>query len=253
MQARTKNLVPLFESTIMTKSKASAQAPRLFADFRQMFDEMARDIDAVIVSTPDHTHFVAAMWALKHRKHICVQKPLCNTIWEVRELHRAAKAAGVVTQMGNQGRTSEGHRLAKEWIEQGVIGTLKEIRLWTNRPIWPQGPMNKKSVACPPNLNWDLWLASEPDEPYFEFDVPEGQSGKARKAGQLEWASSIVNGGKTSSGFDYSAPLSEFVQLGNLAIRSGQTIQWDAAPMRVTNVAAANRFIKRFVYRQGWL
>ena len=70
---------------------------------------------------------------------------------------------------------------------------------------------------------------------------------------QLEWARCIVNGGKTSSGFDYAAPLSEFVQLGNLAIRSGQTIQWDAAPMRVTNVAAANRFIKRFVYRQGWL
>ena len=166
------------------KSGRTAKPPKLYADFRKMLDEMAREIDAVIVSTPDHTHFVAAMWALKHKKHVCVQKPLCNTIWEIRELHKTAKAAGVVTQMGNQGRTSEGHRLAKEWIEQGVIGTLKEVRLWTNRPIWPQGPMNKKLVACPANLNWDLWLTSEADEPYFEFDVPAAASGKPKKAGR---------------------------------------------------------------------
>lgn len=141
--------------------------------------------DSSLPTTKDLAqHFVAAMWALKHNKHICVQKPLCNTIWEVRELHRAAKAAGVVTQMGNQGRTSEGHRQAKEWIEQGVIGTLKEVRLWTNRPIWPQGPMSKKTVACPPDLNWDLWLTSEPEEPYFEFVIPEGQSGQTKKAGK---------------------------------------------------------------------
>ncbi|MCX6902741.1 MAG: Gfo/Idh/MocA family oxidoreductase, partial [Verrucomicrobia bacterium] len=162
----------------LKKARPSAKAPRLYADFRKMFDEMAKDIDAVIVSTPDHTHFVAAQWAIRHKKHVCVQKPLCNTLWEVRELHRAAQAAGVTTQMGNQGRTTEGHRLAKEWIEQGVIGTLKQVRLWTNRPIWPQSPMAKKASDCPPNLQWDLWLTSEPSEPYFEFDVPAGQNSK---------------------------------------------------------------------------
>ena len=121
----------------------STAAPKLFKDYRKMFDTMSNDIDGVIISTPDHTHFVAAMWAIKHGKHVCVQKPLCNTIWEVRELHKAAKEAKVVTQMGNQGRTLEGQRFAKEWIEQGRIGTLKEIKLWTNRPIWPQGPIDK--------------------------------------------------------------------------------------------------------------
>src|SRR5512137_958068 len=166
------------------KQVPQAKAPRVFADFRKMFDEMAKDIDGVIVSTPDHTHFVAAMWAIKNKKHVCVQKPLCNTIWEVRELHKAAKAAGVVTQMGNQGRTSEGHRQAKEWIEQGVIGKLKEVRLWTNRPIWPQGPMSKIVAPCPAELSWNLWLTSEPDEPYFVFEPPAGQASKPKKAGK---------------------------------------------------------------------
>src|SRR5687768_7124381 len=159
-------------------SSMSKTPPKLYQDFRKMFDEMASEIDGVIVSTPDHTHYVAAMHALKHKKHVCVQKPLCNYIAEVRDLHKTAKTAGVVTNMGNQGRTMEGQRLAKEWIEQGAIGTLKEIRLWTNRPIWPQGPLPKKTVECPPNLNWDLWLSSEPSEPYFEFETPEGVNAK---------------------------------------------------------------------------
>ncbi len=73
------------------------QSPKLYADFRKMFDEMSQGIDAVIVSTPDHTHYVAAMWALKNKKPVCVQKPLCNTIWEIRDLHRAATEAGVLT------------------------------------------------------------------------------------------------------------------------------------------------------------
>ncbi|MEI8045033.1 MAG: Gfo/Idh/MocA family oxidoreductase, partial [Verrucomicrobiota bacterium] len=131
------------------ESNPNTKPPQGFRDFRRMFDALAKDIDAVIVSTPDHTHFVAAMWAVRHKKHVCVQKPLCNRIGEVRTLHAAAKAAGVITQMGNQGRTSEGHRLVKEWIDQGVIGKLKEIRLWTNRPIWPQGALTKKRAECP--------------------------------------------------------------------------------------------------------
>jgi len=394
------------------ESNPNASPPRAFTDFRKMFDAMANGIDAVIISTPDHTHFVAAMWAVHHGKHICVQKPLCNTIGEVRRLHAAAKAARVVTQMGNQGRTSEGHRLAKEWIEQGVIGKLQEVRLWTNRPIWPQGPLTKKAAACPSSLDWDLWLSSEPTEPYFEFEGPQrpkdkkgrrrgnsvhpfnwrgwwqfgagalgdmgchimdatfnvlGQrqpakievsssqvtdlnapewsqlvyhlpakekfpalrvtwhdgskdgrankperdervseevfnrdsngmmfigtdaviyadtycnrptifpeakddevrealsNGKIKKTEprsrhpgnpQLEWASCIVEGGKPSSNFDYAAPLTEFVLLGNLAIRSGRTIEWNAARRKVLNLRSANRFIERPAYRSGWV
>jgi predicted dehydrogenase len=355
------------------------------------------------------------MWALKYKKPVCVQKPLCNTIWEVRELHKAARNAGVLTQMGNQGRTLEGHRLAKEWVDRGLIGTLKEVRLWTNRPIWPQGPLKKITVPCPENLDWDLWLSTEPSEPYFEFEGPKVEVEQAKKKGrkrgngvhpfnwrgwwqfgsgalgdmgchimdatfsvlgqripekievssspisalnapswsrlvyhfaasdkfpkltvswqdgikdgkpnlperderipedefklqtsgmmfigtegviladtycnrpvlypeerdievrtainngtyekkerrsthpgnpQMEWANAIVNGGVTSSNFDYAAPLTEFVLLGNLAIRAGETIRWDAKKMAVSNTSKPNRFVKRPSYRSGWV
>lgn len=386
---------------------APANVPKMFADFRKMFDEMAAEIDGVIVSTPDHTHFLAAMWAIKHGKHVCVQKPLCNTIWEVRELHKAAKQRGVVTQMGNQGRTYDGQRLAKEWIEQGRIGTLKEVKLWTNRPIWPQGPIDKILKPQPENLNWDLWLSCTPSEPYFEFPVAkqtkrsngphpfawrgwwqwgagalgdmgchvmdatfsilsqviptkievesdaiselcapnwttlkyhmpasarhpamvvtwqDGSKGDTQnkpekpdlikqdtwdkaKSGmlfigtdgivfegdaycehprlypeekftqaradiasgkhintearcptpdnpQLDWANGIVNGTLPVSNFDYSAALTEFVLLGNLALRSQQAITWDRDAMKVTNIEEANRYVKRASYRDGWI
>jgi predicted dehydrogenase len=388
----------------LDSGKEAPNAPKLYQDFRKMFDEMANEIDGVIVSTPDHTHYVAAMHALKHKKHVCVQKPLCNYIGEVRDLHSTAKAAGVTTQMGNQGRTME-------WIEQGAIGTLKEIRLWTNRPIWPQGPLVKKAAECPPELNWDLWLSSEASEPYFQFEIPEGASGKRgnsvhpfswrgwwqfgsgalgdmgchimdasfsilgqlipekidavsspisdtcaptwsdlvyhmpagkhpamtvswndgskdgkpnkpeisphmtselakkafekassgmmfigtegtvfegeaycgspviyneerytqvridTKAGKIkktetrsvmpnnpqgEWAHHVVNGGLPSSNFDYSCPLTEFVLLGNLAVRAQQSVQWDKQGMKVTNAEAPNKFVTRPAYRDGW-
>lgn len=393
--------------------------PKLYTDFRKMFDEMHAGIDAVIVSTPDHTHFPAAMWAVRHKKHVTVQKPMCNYIGEIRGLHKAAKAANLVTQMGNQGRTMNGQREVKEWIEQGAIGTLKEIRLWTNRPIWPQGPLHKHVAPTPEGLDWNSWLAQEVEEPYFIFDdgkhdepkkddAPKKKGGRSRntvapfnwrgwwaygsgalgdmgchimdatfnvlgrkipfkieaesstvtdltapmwsrlvyhfaatdklpaltvswhdgskdgkpnkperdarvpeeafnkassgmmfigteatifepeaycsdpkiyseerrkdveamvKSGKIkqtearskyagnpqkEWAQAIVEGGTPSSNFDYSAPLTEFVMLGNLAIRSGQAISWDAAAGRVTNLDAANRFVNRPAYRKGW-
>ena len=395
-----------------TKRLAKAQkrfpGAKPFTDFRKMFEEMADKIDAVTVSTPDHTHFVAGMMALQHKKHVMVQKPMCNTIWEVRELHKAAKAAGVITQMGNQGRTMEGQRLAKEWVEQGGIGTLKEIRLWTNRPIWPQGPIKKLAAEKPDYLEWDTWFTSEQPEPYFVFDLPDDKKNKRSNAlhpfawrgwwqfgsgalgdmgchimdatfsilgqaipekievesseisdlncpvwtklvyhfaatdkhpaltvswhdgskdgaphkperdervpeeafkkatsgmmfigtdgvvfegeaycehpiiyplerftqvkeemvagkikrtearstrpgePQIEWTNAIKNGLTTSSNFDYAAPLAEFVLLGNLAIRTQQTVVWDKEQMKVTNVDAANKFVKRPSYREGW-
>ena len=428
----------------LAKAQKRFPGAEAFTDFRKMFDKMSDKIDAVTVSTPDHTHFVAGMMAVQHKKHVMVQKPMCNTIWEVRELHKAAKAAGVITQMGNQGRTMEGQHLAKEWVEQGGIGKLQEIKLWTNRPIWPQGPIKKvltwtetvftdengkpidagaaitykgkriktesPMTGPPKNLEWDTWFTSETPEPYFVFDLPseltkrsnslhpfawrgwwqfgsgalgdmgchimdatfsilgqaipekievesaeitdlncpvwttlkyhfaatdkhgplvvtwqdgskegtpnkpekpelmkelseegwakatsgmmfigtdgvvyEGDAycehpsiyplakftevkqamvdGKLKKTEarstrpgepQKEWTNVIRNGGTTSSNFDYAAPLAEFVLLGNLAIRSQQTIQWDKEQMKVTNVEAANKFVKRPHYREGW-
>lgn len=391
----------------LDRAKKKYTSAEVFTDYRKMFEAMGDKIDAVTVSTPDHTHFPAAMLAVAHKKHVMVQKPMCNTIWEVRELHKAAKAAGVVTQMGNQGRTMEGQRLVKEWVDQGAIGTLKEIRLWTNRPIWPQGPLKKIEVPAPANLDWNIWLGVEPSEPYFEFDLSPEDVKKAKKGKsvhpfnwrgwwqfgsgalgdmgchimdasfsilhqaipvkieaesseisdicapvwsslkyhfaatdkhpalvvswndgikdgkpnkperderlpqetfdkatsgmmfigtegvifegdaycaspaiyplehfndvkksmkdgtikktetrspkpgepQKEWAHVIKNGGTTSSNFDYSGPLTEFVSLGNLALRAKETIVWDKEKMKVTNTDAPNKFIKRPSYR----
>jgi predicted dehydrogenase len=138
-----------------------------FRDFREMFAAMADKIDAVTVSTADHAHYPAAMEALKHGKHICVQKPLVNTLWEARELHKAARKKGVITQMGNQGHTGDGMRFIKEWIGQGIVGKVKEIHVWSNRPIWPQGnAVSWKEGEVPQHLDWKLWLAQSPDRPY---------------------------------------------------------------------------------------
>jgi predicted dehydrogenase len=389
------------------KNAVTPNEPKLYNDYRKMLDEMAGQIDGVIISTPDHTHYPAAMWAINHGKHVAVQKPLCNTIDEVRKLHAAAKAKNLVTQMGNQGRTMHGQRMAKEWIEQGVIGTLKEIHLWTNRPIWPQGPIGKKVMDAPAGFDWDLWLGVEAAEPYFELDIADEKQLKRGRSvhpfnwrgwwqfgsgalgdmgchimdatfsilGQIipdkievesspisalnapqwsslkyhmpagkhpalvvnwqdgskdgvpnkpvkpdgitqdtwdkatsgmlfvgtdgmvfegdaycksprvfsnekftqvrkdtldgkikqtetrsafpenpqgEWAHMIVNGGTPVSNFDYSCPLTEFVLLGNLAVRAQQAINWDTKAMKVTNVEAANAFIKRPAYRPGF-
>lgn len=388
------------DSERLAKAMEGFESAKGYADFRKMLEEMEDKIDAVVVSTPDHSHFPAAMMAVGMGKHVTVQKPLCNTIWEVRELHKAAKEAGVVTQMGNQGRTMHGQRRVKEWINQGVIGTLQEIKLWTNRPIWPQGDRARyQPTEVPAHLDWDLWQAqvphrdysegihpfnwrgywdygsgalgdmgchimdatfsildqaiplkieaessevtelfapswstlvyhfaatdnypalkvhwqdgqrdgkpNKPEKPEMMADMNDEQWGRASSGmmfigtegvifegdaycaspivyplakfeevraamasgeiveteprspfpgnPQREWTNAIKTGAKPSSDFDYSAPLTEFVLLGNLAIRSGETIEWDAANMRVSNVESANQYITRPAYREGWV
>jgi len=152
-------------------AEAGKDSPRArrFTDFREMFDRMENTIDAVIVSTPDHAHFPVAMAAIDLGKHVCVQSPLSNRIAEIRELLRATNEKKVVTQMGNQGRTKEGQRLVKEWVDQGAIGELTEIKIWTNRPNWPQGSRLKRTGAdIPKGLDWELWLAQVPSKPYVK-------------------------------------------------------------------------------------
>jgi predicted dehydrogenase len=134
-----------------------------FTDFRKMLDTI-KEIDAVTVSTADHAHYPAAMHAIALGKHVCVQKPLVNTLWEAQQLQLAARKKGIVTQMGNQGHTGEGMRLIKEWIEQGAIGKVEEIHVWTNRPIWPQGNEAKfeRKDQAPATLDWESWQAANP-------------------------------------------------------------------------------------------
>jgi predicted dehydrogenase len=133
-----------------------------YRDFREMLDR-EKTIDAVTVSTPDHNHAVIAMAAIKMGKHVFVQKPLTHTVKEARLLAEAAKKAGIVSQMGNQGHAGEGARLVCEWIWDGAIGPVSEVHVWTNRPIWPQGiDAPKETPSCPPTLDWNVWIGPAP-------------------------------------------------------------------------------------------
>ncbi|HWA86090.1 MAG TPA: Gfo/Idh/MocA family oxidoreductase [Opitutus sp.] len=148
-----------------------------FRDFRVMLDQLGNQIDAVTVSTPDHMHFPIAMAALSLGKHVFVEKPLTHTIAEARELAKVAREKKVATQMGNQGHAHEGWRILKEWIQAGILGEVRELHSWTDRPIWPQGvgaPDHSKMMpVVPSTLSWDLWLGvaqpREYDPAYLPF------------------------------------------------------------------------------------
>ncbi len=143
-----------------------------YRDFRKMLDK-EKNIDAVIVATPDHTHAVAAMQAMRMGKHIYCEKPMTRTIYEARKLTEAARKYKVTTQMGNQGHSGEGVRLMCEWIWDGAIGPIREVHAWTNRPIWPQGiDRPKETPPMPSTLDWDLWLGPAPHRPYHPCYLP---------------------------------------------------------------------------------
>lgn len=146
---------------------------KYYKDWREMFDKERRHFDAVSVSTPDHNHAIVALAAMRRRKHVYVQKPLTHDIYEARVLTEAAKKYKVVTQMGNQGSSSDGSRSITEWYNAGLIGEVHTVYAWTNRPVWPQGipwPANKSEI--PKELNWDLWLGTAPYTEYVDKLVP---------------------------------------------------------------------------------
>ena len=139
---------------------------KTYKDFRKMLEEQ-KNIDAVIVATPDHTHAVAAIMAIKMGKHVYCQKPLTRTVYEARKLTEAAREAKVATQMGNQGHSGEGIRLVCEWIWAGAIGPVRDVHAWTNRPVWAQGiDRPKEKPPIPKELDWDLWIGPSPERPY---------------------------------------------------------------------------------------
>jgi predicted dehydrogenase len=138
-----------------------------YSDFREL---VARsDIDAVMIATPDHNHAVVTMTALGMKKHVFCQKPLTHSVHEALEVAKAAKEAGVATQMGNQGQADEWARLVCEYIWAGAIGKVREIHSWSNRrpDISPRGiPRPKDTPPVPEHINWDLWLGPAPQRPY---------------------------------------------------------------------------------------
>ncbi len=142
-----------------------------YVDYRKML-EGQKDIDAVVVATPDHTHAVITLAAMQMGKHVYVQKPLTWSVREARELEKAARQYKVVTQMGNQGHSGDGTRQVVEWIRDGAIGPVREVHIWTNRPIWPQGIDRPTGTTPPDTLAWDLFLGPAPYRPYDPAYTP---------------------------------------------------------------------------------
>ncbi len=175
------------ENTLNQKAEKFSQAKK-YTDYRKLFDEMGKQIDAVTVSTPDHNHAAASLMAMRLGKHVYCQKPLTHSVYEARQMRETAKKYRVATQMGNQGTAEDGLRHAVESIRAGVIGPVHEVHVWTNRPIWPQGAeailktqaggaaalaalhgqslSNLPRPTPPKHLNWDAWLGPAPERPY---------------------------------------------------------------------------------------
>jgi len=146
-----------------------------YIDFYEMLEKEEKNIDAVLVATPDHVHAVACMGAIKKKKHVYCEKPLAHSIYEVRMVTEAARKAGVVTQMGNQGHSDEGIRLTVEWIRDGAIGPIREIHAWTGvgGEGWYKGNGRPDDTpAVPAGLDWDRWLGPAPYRPYHIAYAP---------------------------------------------------------------------------------
>ncbi|MEQ7799642.1 Gfo/Idh/MocA family oxidoreductase [Pedobacter sp. ASV1-7] len=146
---------------------------KFYKDYREMLEKDGKNIDGVVVSTPDHNHAMIAMAAMQLGKHVYVEKPLSHDIYEARKLTEAANRYQVVTQMGNQGASGDGVRQLQEWYDAGVIGKVHTVYCWTDRPSWPQGILwPSTNGEVPKELDWDLWLGSAPYKPYIEKLVP---------------------------------------------------------------------------------
>ena len=150
---------------------------KTYRDFRKMLDAVEGEIDGVVVGTPDHTHAVAVMDAMKRGKHVYCEKPLAHSIWEVRELMKAARQHKVITQLGNQGHASEHIRLFVEWVRDGAIGQVEAIHAGCGafKNVYCQInklPELKKRPEVPGHLDWDLWLGPTPYRPYSPVYVP---------------------------------------------------------------------------------
>jgi len=179
---KSENVVALCDVDWDSAAKTFARFPKAiqYRDFRIML-EKEKNIDAVLVATPDHIHAVASMAAIKAGKHVYCEKPLTRTVAEARVLTKAAREAKVATQMGNQGMAFEGNRLINEWIWDGAIGPVREVHVWSDRPThrgkmplwWAQGVERPTDTpAVPSTLDWDLWLGPAPWRPYHPAYAP---------------------------------------------------------------------------------
>jgi predicted dehydrogenase len=183
----SENIVALCDVNERNLTAAAADFPdaRTEVDFRKLFDR-PQAFDAVVVSTCEHTHAVATMLALKHKKHVYCEKPLTHDVWEARQIRLAAAEAGVATQMGIQIHAGENYRRVVELIQTGAIGPVREVHVWVSRAWgWQSEEQAKRnrdivhvterpqeSMPVPEGLHWDLWLGPAPERPYHDVYFP---------------------------------------------------------------------------------
>ena len=384
----TENIVAFCDVDERRAGGAFAKFPRAkrYRDFRKMLDELDKQIDAVVVSTPDHTHAVASVAAMKMGKHCYCEKPLTWCVQEARVVRETAARQKVATQMGNQGTAAAGLRSGVKVLQEGIIGKVREIHVWSDRPWngWAQGEDRPQDTPpVPAGLDWDLWLGPAPERPYHSAYLPGrwrmwqefgtgalgdmgchtmnlpawalrlenptsieaesfpindetypkwstvrwefpargelppvtltwydgwahggkrppqewldgqpltksgalliGEEGKFYQTNDVgtawtllpeekfrdnrdvaaiveatrgadhhqEWISACKGGPAAKSNFDYAARLAEMALLGNVALRLGKRIEWDAAKMQVKDCPEAEPLIAR-PYRDGW-
>ena len=171
-------------SKALKRIKESHANVKRFKDYRVMFDKMKNLIDAVIISTPDHTHFHAAITAMELGIHVCIEKPLAHNVWQCRTLKKAANHYGVISQMANQGHTTNGIRQVKEWYEAGILGEVREVHAWFGEFNFKPGHWWDKPSEFPPkkqtipkSLDWNLWLGPAKNRNYNKVYVPKSWRG----------------------------------------------------------------------------
>ena len=258
---------------------------KTYVDYRVMLEKQ-KDIDAVIIATPDHTHAVITLAALAAGKHVYCQKPLTHTVREARTITEAARRAKVQTQMGNQGHSSESIRLLKEWLAAGVIGDVREVHAWTDRPVggdpWSNFAVQAQSKDTPP-VPVDLepgrklpgsgaliigdkgtllhgshgagGLRLLPETRMKEFVRPEKTLPRVVGSHEADWLRACKAGPGAPppcSTFEYGGALTETVLLGVLAMRlPNQRLTWDSANLQFANNPAADALLHP-PYRDGW-
>lgn len=164
------DIVAICDTDANERSRGMLQHPRAttFADYREMVAAMRGKMDAVVISTPDHHHYLASLLALRAGLHVYCEKPLTRTIWEARQLARVAREKRVATQMGNQSTASLGMRKAAAHLKARTYGIVKEVHLWTDRAggYWRQGHDRPNPTPTPRTLDFDLWVGPSPERPY---------------------------------------------------------------------------------------
>ena len=224
-----------------------------FQDFRRMFDAMEKEIDAVLVATPDHMHSVAAMHAIKRGKHVYCEKPLAHSIYEVRELVRAAREHKVITQLGNQGHAFDSMRVFREWVEDGAIGQVREIHAMCNSNYSHVDLLEavKTGEPVPKTLNWDLWLGPAKTRPYHSAYVPGKWRGwSAFGTGVIgDWTCHLVDPAFWT--LDLGAPATIEAETGDYdPIKQGETFP-AASTVRYEFPARGQRPAVKLVWHDG--